>query len=154
MRGKRQETQRAGPGFILALMALAALTLAACAGDKEALAQVTFAGGPRLQVDRTAWDLGNVPAGKAVDVVFNLTNVGDSPLVIENAYARVVEGCCPPPAKLGTTKLKPGATTTLDFRYSMGTSMVGPHAFDVVVATNDAVEPEIHLILKGVSLGE
>lgn len=54
--------------------------------------QVT--GAPRLAVDRTTIDEGDVKLGKSIRSAFRLQNVGDQPLqVLEEPQVEVVEGC-------------------------------------------------------------
>lgn len=54
--------------------------------------QVT--GAPRLAVDQTTIDEGDVPLGKTIRSVFRLHNVGDQPLaVLGEPPVEVVEGC-------------------------------------------------------------
>lgn len=54
--------------------------------------QVT--GAPRLAVDQTAIDEGDVPLGKMIRSAFRLQNVGDQPLqVLGEPQVEVIEGC-------------------------------------------------------------
>ena len=54
--------------------------------------QVT--GAPRLAVDQSTIDEGDVPLGKTIRSVFRLQNVGDQPLtVLDEPRVEVVEGC-------------------------------------------------------------
>ena len=54
--------------------------------------QVT--GAPRLAVDQTTIDEGDVPLGKTIRSIFRLQNVGDQPLaVVDEPQVEVVEGC-------------------------------------------------------------
>lgn len=54
--------------------------------------QVT--GAPRLAVDQSTLDEGDVPLGKTIRSVFRLQNVGDQPLtVLDEPQVEVVEGC-------------------------------------------------------------
>jgi len=51
-------------------------------------------GSPSLKIDKQKVDLGNVPLGQTVTVVFNLANVGDKQLRFTEApYIELVEGC-------------------------------------------------------------
>jgi len=57
-------------------------------------AQNASAGRPRLVVDRTEVDLGDLPFNAPAKVVFTLTNAGGSPLDLsENPPVRAVKGC-------------------------------------------------------------
>jgi len=42
---------------------------------------------------------------------------------------------------VGSTTLQPGASTTISASFTMHDGMGGPHQFDLVVNTNDPVEP-------------
>lgn len=51
-------------------------------------------GAPRLVVDQTAIDEGDVTLGKAIRSAFRLQNVGDQPLqILGEPQVEVVEGC-------------------------------------------------------------
>ncbi len=50
-------------------------------------------GGPRLALDRTSQDFGNVPVDKEFTATFRLTNTGDAPLVITRMVNKALEGC-------------------------------------------------------------
>lgn len=51
-------------------------------------------GTPRLEVDRDAIDLGDVPVGKWASAAFTITNSGDGRLRFRNApWVKAVAGC-------------------------------------------------------------
>jgi hypothetical protein len=51
-------------------------------------------GTPRLVVDRTTIDLGDLPYGRSVEAVFRLANAGDGVLVIDGRPSvAVTKGC-------------------------------------------------------------
>lgn len=129
-------------------MAGVVVALAGCSGNKEEVFQPTFQGGPRLSVDRVVWDFGEVPAGKTLNPVFQLRNLGDRSLVIEKAFTRVVEGCCPTQPELEATKIPPGKSSALALEFTMTKGMTGLHVFEVLVSSNDAVEPEALLTIR------
>lgn len=52
-----------------------------------------FAGGPRLAVDQTRIDHGDVSYGHEVEATYRLKNVGDQPLRIQNPEVTILEGC-------------------------------------------------------------
>lgn len=52
---------------------------------------------------------------------------------------------------VGLTALAPGKKTTLEFPYLMHVGMEGPHLFEVVIKSNDTVEPEKKLTVKAVT---
>jgi hypothetical protein len=68
----------------------------AVTGALAAWAGVEMAGGgtPRLALDRTEIDFGDVVFGRRVRASFTLTNTGRGPLVIEGVSpVRAIEGC-------------------------------------------------------------
>ncbi len=52
-----------------------------------------FTDGPRLSVDVDSVDLGKVDIDIAINYVFRLKNIGNAPLTIWDAWAKVLEGC-------------------------------------------------------------
>ena len=134
----------------IALLLFLTMMLAACSISSEPPFQPALQGGPRLSFDRSTWDFAEVPAGKSLEAVFQLKNVGDRPLVIDRAITRVVEGCCPPQPELEATEIPSGKTSTLALQITMAESMTGPHVFEVLVSSNDPVEPEARLTAKAV----
>ncbi len=81
-------------GLLLAGAAL--LAIGAYAAWRTSASSPTRGGGasPRLKADRQEVDLGDVPLGQTVEVAFQLSNVGGSPLrFTELPYVEVVEGC-------------------------------------------------------------
>jgi hypothetical protein len=51
-------------------------------------------GAPKLKVDKSDVDLGDVQLGQTVEVAFELTNAGDRQLRFTDVpYVEVVEGC-------------------------------------------------------------
>jgi hypothetical protein len=53
----------------------------------------SFTGGPRLAVDRTDHNEGDVPYGHTVSAAFRLRNVGDEPLTLDETSVNTLEGC-------------------------------------------------------------
>jgi hypothetical protein len=52
-----------------------------------------FQGGPRLYFPVASMDLGQVPFGKEVSESFDLRNVGDGALRIQDVQVKMLEGC-------------------------------------------------------------
>jgi hypothetical protein len=78
-------------GFIVLLVAA---YLAWFRPETNAPVEVEVSGAPRLEVDRERVDLGDVRLGQTVSVEFQVANVGDQTLVLEeDPYVEVVEGC-------------------------------------------------------------
>ncbi len=77
-------------GVVVLFGVLAALAL----GGRGGKVAVQVSGRPSIQVDQQKVDLGNVALGRAVDVRFKVSNVGDQTLwFTENPYVEVKEGC-------------------------------------------------------------
>lgn len=72
-----------------ALSAVASALLVACGAPATGTGQ-----GPRLAVDRTQIDFGNVAYGRRVQASFQVTNQGSAPLVLSvPRYVRAEAGC-------------------------------------------------------------
>ncbi|RME74295.1 MAG: hypothetical protein D6784_10250, partial [Chloroflexi bacterium] len=64
------------------------------ANDTDASFTPVVEGAPRLAVDRTEVDEGDVPLNKMIRSSFTLTNVGDQPLqIMGEPEVELVEGC-------------------------------------------------------------
>lgn len=63
------------------------------AGSDAAWTSETFAGGPRLVVDRTDVHYGDVDYNELVEAVYRLKNVGDEVVTIEEPSIKTLEGC-------------------------------------------------------------
>ena len=128
--------------FWLPLIILAGVALIAVAiigGNRAAApaAAPNVTGAPALQVDQEKVDLGTVALGSTVDVKFEVTNVGDQPLVFTKApYLEVVKGCCPQQPTVGQRMLNPGEHTTVEFPMMMHQGMGGYHDFRLHLPTN------------------
>ena len=76
----------------IVLLGLAAFALWRGASAPKAAPEVT--GAPKLKVDKSDVDLGDVQLGQTVEVAFELTNAGDRQLRFTDVpYVEVVEGC-------------------------------------------------------------
>jgi hypothetical protein len=76
----------------LAVLGLLALGIAA--GWEPVQAGDASEGKPRLVVDRTEVDLGDLPYGAPAQAVFTLTNTGDSVLKIAGEpQVKILKGC-------------------------------------------------------------
>lgn len=53
----------------------------------------SYTGGPRLAVDRTVVDEGNVAYEHTVTATYRLKNVGDQPLNLQKPTVQTLEGC-------------------------------------------------------------
>ena len=76
----------------IVLLGLAAFALWRGASTPKAAPEVT--GAPKLKVDKSDVDLGDVQLGQTVEVAFELTNAGDRQLRFTDVpFVEVVEGC-------------------------------------------------------------
>ncbi len=95
----RKQRKKSQPGPLMIalggalLLALALFAFLRGTSSTQA-APVEVKGTPSLKVNQDKVDLGNVKLGQPVTVNFDLTNVGDQPLKVEEQpYIEVVEGC-------------------------------------------------------------
>ncbi len=106
-------------------------------------------GGPRVQLEQTYFDYGDVQNNTRVQTVFRVQNIGDQPLILQGEpVVEVVEGCCPPRAEVSTYTLNPGEEATITLNFSMHEGMDGQHEFRVHLLTNDPTQSEIPLIVR------
>lgn len=77
----------------VALVAVAVVVLLSSGGNTKAEIEVT--GAPKLKVEQALYDYGDVKLGGVpIRTVVKVTNVGDQPLLFEEApYIEVLEGC-------------------------------------------------------------
>ena len=113
--GSRPPRRRRGLGslsvwILIAAVAGTAAFVVACTastdgGDKEEFAAEIvetpsdpsggqpFEGGARLYLPVQGVDLGQVPFHSVVSHAFDLTNVGDAPLTVDDIQVKMLEGC-------------------------------------------------------------
>lgn len=104
----RRKIQMLGAGIgaaLLAVVLIAAMTsggdgdketnqpVAPAAASSEEWTSETYAGGPRLAVDRTEVTYGDVGYGDPVEAVYRLKNIGDEPITIDEPSVKTLEGC-------------------------------------------------------------
>lgn len=79
----------------LAVVGLLAIVAVLAWQNSRGVAPDTASGGaPKLQVDQTSIDFGDVPLNKIVKASFKLRNIGDGTLTISHPpVPEVVEGC-------------------------------------------------------------
>lgn len=80
-----------------------------------------------VEVRGALYDLGTVPLDVAVRPQWTLVNNSNREVALGEPTPEVVDGCCPGPFELGTTRLAPGASTTLTFELAMHAGMDGWH---------------------------
>lgn len=136
---------RAGIVFLVLAAVVAGVALLSPSNQSSYVPEVT--GAPRLAVSQEVVDFGDVPVSQPVRAVFHVRNVGDQTLrVLDNEpLLTVVEGCCPPRARLSTTTIQPGDEAVLSVQFTMNPGMDGPHDFRIHLRTNDPLEPEKEL---------
>lgn len=144
---KRQQPQKRSRKkswvYVIAVLLVVTTTLIVVLQKKAQPYTPEFTGGPRLKVNKESLDLGNQKNLVPVLVSFELSNVGDQPLVFTEApYIEVVKGCCPPTPEIGTMTLQPGQKTTLSFKLMMHEGMDGFHDFKVHIPNNDPAKKD------------
>ncbi|MEZ4522871.1 MAG: hypothetical protein R3A46_14710 [Thermomicrobiales bacterium] len=66
---------------------------------------------------------------------------------IDEPEFKILDGCCPSKPALGKSMLQPGETTTVSIKFRMQEGTGGPHRFEIIVPTNDAVDSTTSLIV-------
>jgi hypothetical protein len=128
----------------LGLIAVDAVGLWWPAQDGEA-----SSGTPRLVLDRTEIDLGDLPFDQLAIAVFTLTNAGDGVLnILEGPPVEVVKECCPLRVVVGQKTIEPGKSSSLTLTFSMPAGMGGVYELLVRLRTNDPSAPERPLIVR------
>ena len=69
-------------------------------------------GSPKLVLDKSTYDLGDIKPNSTNTAYFNLSNAGEKILIIKN-----VEKCCGAVVKLGKNELAPGKNTVMEIDY-------------------------------------
>ncbi len=105
---------------------------------------VTALGAPKISVNQTQYDFGEVIAGIAVGHTFVITNTGDQPLVISNV--RTSCGCTT--AALAKTTLNPGEAVNLAVTFDTA-GYSGKVGKTIYVTSNDPTTPVLTLLLTG-----
>jgi hypothetical protein len=109
----------------------------AAAGDQPA-------NGPRIGCASNVVDLGVVTADGHADAAFVISNDGTQPLEI----LEVKPSCGCMVARLKDRTIPPGSETVIDVRFS-GKGRDGPQRQSVRVKSNDPVQPELDLWIRG-----
>jgi hypothetical protein len=108
------------------------------------MTQVELAKAPRLLLDRTSHEFGDVKEGQVVETTFKLTNTGMSELQIRKTKANC--GCTV--GKPGKSTLKPGESTEVQVRFDTS-GRRGNQYKTVTIFSNDPTAPTQTLTLKG-----
>jgi hypothetical protein len=101
-------------------------------------------GKPRIIIDTTVYNFGEVPEGAETTHFFKVTNVGTDTLKITDVETSC--GCTVPEPK--KFNLPPKETTKIKVTFN-SRGRVGYNEKSVVVFSNDLVEPQKQLLLKG-----
>lgn len=127
---------------ITPLFFLAALLLTACGGAAGATTSA-----PRIVLEATTLELGEVPNGVIAEREVRVRNDGDSPLIVES----VVTTCGCTTAVLDPTTVAPGGAAALRIAFDSGAhgpDLRGPIMRRVILTSNDPVQPEAILELR------
>lgn len=101
-------------------------------------------GAPKISVDQTHYDFGEVVAGIAITHTFVLTDAGDQPLIIN----RVWTSCGCTTTALSKTTLAPGESVDLTVTFN-STGYTGKVGKTITVESNDPVTPQLTLVITG-----
>lgn len=105
--------------------------------------------GPKLVVEKTEYDFGQVFEGQKVDHVFRFQNGGDSPLIID----RVRSSCGCTAALLSATSLAPGEVGEVRTSFDSN-RFSGEVVKTVYLYTNDTAQSMAQLNLRGTVVRE
>lgn len=100
--------------------------------------------GPKISFDSLNHDFGEVIHGTSPIATFQVTNVGDEPLVIE----KVRSSCGCARAIKGKRELGPGERTTIEAKILTNGLKKGNHHKSIYVHSNDRGSPVVQLRLK------
>lgn len=112
------------------------------ADEEQTIAQT---GTPKAEFDRMVHDFGNVGNNESVETEFEVTNTGDSDLLIINAQATC--GCTVP--DYPKTPIKPGDSAKIKVRFR--TPAVGQQQKTVTLTTNTEKGDELLTIKANVA---
>lgn len=110
------------------------LLLAACGGGADA-------GAPRIGLETSALELGEMPNGEIAERVVAVRNDGDAPLVV----TLVVTSCGCTTAALEPMTIAPGESGALRIAFDSGAhgpDLRGPLMREVTLVSNDPALPE------------
>lgn len=115
------------------------------AGATAALAQETTDGeGPKIVVENSLYDFGDIEKGQKVTTVFKFKNEGKAPLEILN----VATSCGCTSAKPEKSIYQPGENGEIPVTFN-SERFAGPITKRVTIHTNDATSPKTVVTIKG-----
>ncbi len=116
------------------LLLIALLLLAACGGG-------TATGAPRIALETSALELGEMPNGEIAEREVVVRNDGDAPLVVES----VTTSCGCTTAAVEPSTIAPGERGVLRIAFDSGAhgpDLRGPLMREVTLVSNDPAQPE------------
>ena len=126
--------------FLILVGGLLIMLLAACGGDVKAEA-------PRIGLEMTMLELGEMPNGEIAERDVKVSNEGREPLVVKS----VVTTCGCTTAVLTPMTIAPGETGTLHIAFDSGAhgpDLRGEIMRRVILTTNDPAQPEMFVDLE------
>ncbi|MGL5683637.1 MAG: DUF1573 domain-containing protein [Marinifilaceae bacterium] len=99
---------------------------------------------PRLKLESYEFDFGTIQAGKEITRSLNLTNIGHSPLIVK----KIITSCGCTTLDLPKKVIVPNETIALDVLFKSG-GRSGLQQKSITVITNDPIQSEIKIIVKG-----
>ncbi len=106
-------------------------------------------GQAKIQFDKTTHDFGDLKEGPAVRYNFKFKNIGNEPLVIQDAQASC--GCTVP--TLPQAPIMPGETAEIEVEYRTE-DRPGIFTKTITVLSNSDGQPSIQLMIKGNVIGK
>jgi len=106
-------------------------------------AQIESIGAPKLVVEETSYDFGEIVPGSSNIAVFNFRNAGDKLLKITD-----IRKCCGAVTELDKEELAPGESGVLTVKYRTGQG-TGILSKKIGLSTNDPENPQVELAITG-----
>ena len=116
------------------MLLIGLLLLAACGGGGSA-------GAPRIELETTSLELGEMPNGEIAERVVAVRNDGDAPLVVTS----ITTSCGCTTAALEPMTIAPGESGALRIAFDSGAhgpELRGPLMREVTLVSNDPALPE------------
>jgi hypothetical protein len=110
---------------------------------EQPLAQIELIGAPKLVVEKTSYDFGEIVPGRSNTAVFYFRNAGDKLLKITD-----IRKCCGAMTELNKEELAPGESgvLTVKYRTSQGS---GTLSKKISLFTNDPENTQVELTIMG-----
>jgi len=100
---------------------------------------------PKAVVSVNAWDFGEIIKGKTVSHIFSVSNQGGSILI----FGRMYSSCACSTISASSKMLWPNESSVITIEYNSEEEPLGNFSKDFYIETNDPLQKEIKLTIKG-----